>query len=205
MMRSFLFAAVFIANLVCLFGADPFSVTIRQGAVKCFGDQVTVGLRVQANITSDQQEFEPKAQIRLYDGSGSEILMMEDKYEYFFDQTMRIEGNFQVCIFQTGQRDGIYNIDIKMGAQIADKDQDFLKKDDAKQVEKLVRRWERMLKTIRMNLNLIVKKADEKIEEADYVSTLVKLFSFVSIIIYVTVAYAVTVFMKSFFKKKKII
>lgn len=207
MKNSFLICALLSLSLLSVSRADPFSLTINSGDVSCFGEQVTTGLRVQGNITLETSPDNPNvySQLRISDESGEEILFMENKPEFFFDITMKKDGVFNLCMFHTGQQRGTYTIDVKLGSQIVDKDAEMFKKDDVKELERLIKRWHRMLKSIQMNLSFIVRKSGDKIEEADQISFLVKFFSFISIVVCIGTAFAQTRFMKMFFKKKKII
>lgn len=205
MRKSLLFFIVFV-SFYSLITADAFSLVLNPGVAKCFGEQVTVGLRVQGNITSeDLMEESYHSHLQVFDDNGNELISMQEKSNYFFDITMKKDGTFQVCLSQTGDKEGVYAVDIKMGNQIVDKDQEILSKDEMKEVERVTKRWLKMLDVIQMNLSFLVKKSEDIIETADQISFLLKLFSFMSAIIFPLVAFLQTRFMKSFFKKKKLI
>lgn len=201
---SFLFLILVI--LATTVKAESFGVVVPANEAKCFGEQVTKGIRYQVSILVLYTKTAPiDSVIKIFDDSGTEILQMEKKMEYLIDITVPKDGTIQVCIYHKENYETHYQIDIKIGDQIQDKDYSVIKKTDMKIIERLVLRWQRILKTIHMNMDLISRKTLDNIQEADTISYLVKLFSGICAIVVVVVAIAQTRFVKMYFKRRKLI
>lgn len=206
MKRSILFLIAISAALVHFGSSDSFGYVVDPGYGMCFGEQVTTGTRMQGNITlRPPQDPAPNTYVRLVNDRGDEILIMRERSEYFFDVTANVEGNVNLCIGNDDPKRQTFIVDFKIGAQIVDKDQEIITKEKMGIIEHQVKRWHKILKSIQTRMSLTLRREEEKLEEADNISFLVKFVSICSIIIFIAIAFLQTRFMKAFFKTKKII
>lgn len=168
----------------------------------CFSEQATKGVMFLGVVR--QLMGQPTSILRITAPDDSIIVEKSDQEEYHFAFVANQEGDVKICLKNGDKTQNNYMLSLKTGAE-AQEASEPPKKIEVAPVQRYLNRIERMVESIKRNMQMNTRQSEETVESDDNISFLVKSFSVIVIICCGVLGFVQVQFFKSFFKKKKII
>ena len=202
-MKSFAILPLWILSVkILISNCITFDYELSAKSMQCFGESLADGVLVVGEFKT--YEDDQDLNIRIIDDKGEVFQEFNAEAHQKFSFSTFEGGNYQICATNIGENLLKMTVEIKIGAEAKDFTT-YAMKQEVKSLEMQTKMLHEILKNIQQELKFIVIREDEKLGEADTMSTKLTFYSVVTVVIIVVLAFLQIKYLKYFFKKIKML
>jgi hypothetical protein len=195
----FVIAALFNSS----FGLD-FAFKLPRNKKECFNEPLNPGTLVKGSFQADEADYNDLS-VEIFDAAGVPLYT-----EPFTGPVIRFsyitatEGNTNICIHNVGKKYIKIFFELLTGAEAGDVTE-AASDEDLKPIERQLVSMDRLIGMIRNTTSFIVQREEEKLTEADTITTKLYIFSAITVITMAAISFFQIRYLEKFFKAKKLI
>ena len=199
------FAGILILSLCYSANAITFAFNLARYRKECFTESYNPNTLVKGSFTAKETDYnflyasiQTEAGVPIYteEAQGSSVIK--------FSFTTVSEGNVNICIENKGEKYIKIVFELLSGIEAGDIS-GAASDEDLKPIEKQLIQLDRTMESIKTTTSYIVSREEEKITQADSISTKLYLFSVITMVTMALISFLQAKYLKNFFKSKKLI
>ena len=195
---------IFFLNLLLIVVTSvKFEIYLEPRSRKCFAETIfeeTLVKGIIQTISDDRMNLV----VRIYDDQWKFIKEHKNDSYVKFSLTSQKQGDCFTCIMNNSTKSGLIEIELKYGAEANDYIQ-LARKEQLAPIEVELRKMIDMVTQMKDYSSSIALLAESKLNEADTITLKLYLYSFLTIIITISLALYQMFYYKKFFKAKKLL